>query len=152
VGEIVGRTPGACRQLASSARHRIDASHAVAEPTAEHADIVRNFKRAWEATDIAALIELLDPDATATGDGGGIVTAVLHPIVGAEEIAHFYVDRADALADLTIVERTVNGQPGLIVQHDGVTAMVMAFDITHHRIKHIWAVLNPEKLRPWRTN
>ena len=152
VGEIVGRTPAACRQLASSARHRIDTSHAIAEPTAEHADVVRNFKCAWEATDITALIELLDPQATATGDGGGVVTAVLHPIVGAEEIARFYVERADALADLTIAERTVNGQPGLIVQRDGVTAMVMAFDITDDRIKHIWAVLNPEKLRPWRVD
>jgi hypothetical protein len=28
---------------------------------------------------------------------------------------------------------------------------VLAFDIADDRIKHIWAVLNPEKLRPWTT-
>ena len=25
------------------------------------------------------------------------------------------------------------------------------FDVTRDRIKHIWAVRNPEKLRPWTT-
>jgi hypothetical protein len=26
---------------------------------------------------------------------------------------------------------------------------VVAFDIAGGRIRHMWAVLNPEKLRPW---
>jgi hypothetical protein len=67
VAEIVGRTPAACRQLASSARRRIRASQAPATPTAQQAGIVRDFKAAWEAKDIDALIGLLDPDATAIG-------------------------------------------------------------------------------------
>jgi RNA polymerase sigma factor (sigma-70 family) len=152
LAEIVGRTPAACRQLASSARHRIDTSHAVATPTAEHAEIVGKFKRAWQTQDIRALLDVLDPEATATGDGGGVVTAVPHPIEGAYQIAHFYLAQAGAIADLAIVERTVNGQPGLVVQRDDVTVMVAAFDIADRHIKHIWAVLNPEKLRPWITH
>jgi RNA polymerase sigma-70 factor (ECF subfamily) len=151
VADVVGRTPAACRQLASSARRRLRAAEAPATPAAERADVVRDFKRAWEAKDINALIGLLDPDATATGDGGGLVTAVLHPIVGAEQVARFFVERANAVPDLTILERTVNGQPGLVVQFDGVTASVMAFDLAGDRIRHIWAVLNPQKLRPWTT-
>ncbi|MYZ12595.1 RNA polymerase subunit sigma-24, partial [Streptomyces sp. SID337] len=31
----------------------------------------------------------------------------------------------------------------------GVTVSVLAFDFEGERIKHIWAVRNPEKLRPW---
>jgi RNA polymerase sigma-70 factor (ECF subfamily) len=38
-----------------------------------------------------------------------------------------------------------------VLQQDGVTVTVMAFDIAGGRIKHIWAVRNPEKLRPWTT-
>ncbi len=151
VAEIVGRTPAACRQLASSARRRIDASQAPASPTAQQAGIVRDFKQAWEAKDIDALIGLLDPEATATGDGGGLVTAEPRPVEGGEQVARFYVDVADRAFSLTILERTVNGQPGLVAQQDGVTVMVTAFDIVGDRIKHIWAVLNPEKLRPWTT-
>ena len=92
VAEIVGRTPAACRQLASSARRRIRASQAPATPTAQHARIVRDFKEAWEAKDIDALIGLLDPDATAIADGGGLVSAVLLPIEGGEQIARMVVD------------------------------------------------------------
>jgi hypothetical protein len=149
VAEIVGRTPAACRQLASSARRRIHASQAPATPTAQQADIIRNFKKAWEAKDINALIGLLDPDATAIADGGGLVSAVLRPIEGGEPIARAVVDVAGRAPNLTILERTVNGQPGLAAQQDGVTVVVIAFDIAGDRIKHIWAVRNPEKLRPW---
>ena len=151
VAEIVGRTPAACRQLASSGRRRIRASQAPATPTAKQANIVRNFKQAWEAKDIDALIGLLDPDATAIGDGGGLVSAELRPIDGGEQIARAVVDLTGRAPNLTILERTVNGQPGLIAQQDGVTVTVMAFDVAGDRIKHIWAVRNPEKLRPWTT-
>ncbi|MCW2917642.1 MAG: polymerase, sigma-24 subunit, subfamily, partial [Actinomycetia bacterium] len=52
-------------------------------------------------------------------------------------------------SNVTFLERTVNGQPGLVAQQDGVTVTVFAFHIAGDRIKHIWAVRNPEKLRPW---
>jgi hypothetical protein len=63
----------------------------------------------------------------------------------------------DTLADLaartadtvTILERTVNGQPGLVAQQDGVTVTVFAFEVTGDRITRIWAVRNPDKLRSW---
>ena len=151
IAEIVGRTPAACRQLASSARRRIRASQPPAAPAARQAGLVRDFKQAWEAKDIDALIGLLDPDATAIGDGGGLVSAVLRPIEGGEEIARIIVDIAGRAPNLTILERTVNGQPGLVAQQDGVTVTVFAFDVAGDRIKHIWAVRNPEKLRPWTT-
>jgi RNA polymerase sigma factor (sigma-70 family) len=151
VAQIVGRTPAACRQLASSARRRLRASQAPATPTARQAGIVRAFKAAWEAKDIGALIGLLDPDATAIGDGGGLVGAALRPIEGAEQIARAAVDVADRAPDLTILERTVNGQPGLVAQQDGVTVAVFAFEVAGDRITHIWGVRNPDKLRPWTT-
>ena len=150
VAQIVGRTPAACRQLATSARRRIRAAQAPATPTARQARIVRDFKQAWEAKDINALIGLLDPDATATGDGGGLVSAAPRPIEGGEQIARYMGDLASrAAGNLTFTERTVNGQPGLVAQQDGVTVAVYAFDIAGDRIKHIWAILNPDKLRPW---
>jgi RNA polymerase sigma factor (sigma-70 family) len=150
VADIVGRTPAACRQLASKARRRIRASQAPTTPTAQQAGIVRDFKQAWEAKDINALIGLLDPNATVIGDGGGL--AGVHPIEGAEQIARACVALTDRAPDLTIRQSTVNGQPGLITQLNGVTAAVLAFDIAADRIKHIWAILNPEKLRPWTTS
>src|SRR5215472_339283 len=151
VAQIVGRTPAACRQLASSARRRIRAAQPPAAPTAQQASIVRDFKQAWEAKDINALISLLDPDATAIADTGGLATALPGPIEGGEEVARACLDVARLAPDLTILERTVNGQPGLVAQQDGVIVTVFAFEVAGDRIKHIWAVRNPEKLRPWTT-
>jgi hypothetical protein len=149
VAEITGRTPAACRQLGSSARRRIRASRAAPPPAARQAGIVRDFKRAWEAQDIDALIGLLDPDATAIADGGGLVTAIARPVEGGERIARGCVDFASRSPGLAILERTVNGQPGLVARQDGVTVAVAAFDIAGDRVRHLWVVLNPEKLRPW---
>jgi RNA polymerase sigma factor (sigma-70 family) len=150
IAQIVGRTPAACRQLASSARRRIRTEQAPAAPTAGQAGLVRDFRRAWEAKDINALIGLLDPDATAIADSGGLAVAFLRPIEGGEQIARAWVEIANrAPSNMTFLERTVNGQPGLVAQQDGVIVTVFAFDIFGDRIKRIWAIRNPEKLRPW---
>ena len=152
VADIVGRTPAACRQLASSARRRIRAARAPAAPAARQAGIVRAFRQAWEAKDIDALIGLLDPGATATADGGGLAVTFLDPIEGGEQIAAAWIEIANRAIDgMTLLERTVNGQPGLVAQQDGITVTVFAFDVADDRIKHIWAIRNPDKLRPWTT-
>jgi RNA polymerase sigma factor (sigma-70 family) len=152
VAEIIGRTPAACRQLATSARRRLRASQAPAAPAARQVGIVKDFKRAWEAKDIDALIGLLDPDATAIADGGGLATTFLNPIEGGTQIAHAWVEIANrAAGNMTFLERSVNGQPGLVAQQDGLIVTVFAFDFAGDRIRHIWVIRNPEKLRPWRT-
>jgi RNA polymerase sigma factor (sigma-70 family) len=152
VAEIVGRTPAACRQLASSARRRIRASQPPAAPAARQAGLIRDFKKAWEAKDIDALIGLLDPGATVTADGGGLAPAALRPIEGGEQVARYLAGIAGRTpGNVTFLERTVNGQPGLVAQQDGVTVTVFAFHIAGDRITHIWAVRNPGKLRPWTT-
>ena len=55
---------------------------------------------------------------------------------------------------MTLLERTVNGQPGLVAtSRDDVVLTVFAFDVDGDgdRVTHIWAVRNPDKLRPWTT-
>jgi RNA polymerase sigma-70 factor (ECF subfamily) len=149
VAEIVGRTPAACRKLASSARHRVHAARTPAGSRAHQAGVVRDFKRAWEAKDIGALIRLLDPDAIMTADGGGLATAALRPVQGREKVARFALGIAGKVADATILERNVNGQPGLVVQEASTTVSVVAFTVTGNQITRIWVVRNPEKLRSW---
>jgi len=151
VAEITGRTPVACRKLASSARRRVRTAQPPPAPAAGQASLIREFKQAWEAGDIDALIGLLDPDAKMTADGGGLVSAALRPVEGGGQVAHYMVDIAGRAPGLTILERTVNGQPGLVVEQDGVAVTVFAFGIDGDRITHVWAVRNPDKLRPWTT-
>ncbi|MGW6564069.1 RNA polymerase sigma factor SigJ [Streptomyces sp. NPDC054975] len=149
IAAIVDRTPAACRQLASSARRRMRAARDQPPPAAGQAALVRHFKEAWERRDIEALVGLLDPDAAMVADGGGQVGAVLRPVEGSERIAQYVIHIADKAPGLKLLERTVNGRPGLVAQRADVTVTVAAFDITGARITRIWAVRNPAKLRSW---
>ena len=149
VAEIVGRTPAACRQLASSARGRIRAARTRAAAPARSEDHVRAFRLAWAAQDIPALVGLLDPAATVVSDSGGLVPAHLQPIDGPERIARAFADVVDLAPDLVLLERRVNGRPGLVVRQGGATVTVLAFEVADERITRVWAVRNPEKLRAW---
>ena len=84
-----------------------------------------------------------------TADGGGLAIAALSPVEGGEQVARYLDDLATRAAGLTILERSVNGQPGLIVQEHGRTVTVFAFEVAADRITRIWAIRNPDKLRPW---
>ena len=150
VAEVTGRTPGTCRQLASAARRRVRDARPPAGPAARQAAVVRAFKQAWEAKDIEALIGLLDPDATAIADGGGLAITFLCPIEGGEQIARAWIEIANRQpGDMAFLERTVNGEPGLVAEQDGVTVTVFAFAVADDLIRRIWVVRNPEKLRSW---
>jgi RNA polymerase sigma-70 factor (ECF subfamily) len=78
-----------------------------------------------------------------------VVTAQLDPVQGAARIAQLLVDVTGLAPGLTILERSVNGRPGVIAQLDGATVVVMALHVEHDRITNLWAVRNPDKLRPW---
>ncbi|MEV7416866.1 sigma factor [Streptomyces sp. NPDC089919] len=170
IAAVVGRTPAACRQLAASGRRRVrGASAAGSAPgtpgdpagrtgprgaggaVAEQARLVREFKVAWEAADVSALVALLDPDAVMTADGGGLVGTVLRPVAGSGPIAQYVRAIADKAPGLVLLERQVNGRPGLVAQHGGMTATVAAFAVTDTHITDIWVIRNPAKLGPWLT-
>jgi RNA polymerase sigma factor (sigma-70 family) len=152
IAEITGRTPAACRQLATSARRRVHVAQPPATATAQQASIITDFRHALEAGDISAIIGLLDPAATVTGDIGLAPAALSGPLHGAEQIARTCLAVISQAPGLTLLERTVNGQPGLVAQQDGVTTAVYAFETAGNRITHIWAILDPGKLRSWTTH
>lgn len=149
IAEIVGRSPGACRQLASSARGRVRTVRPDTAGSAQQADVVRRFEAAWRAKDIDSLVELLDPSVVATADGGGRAVAFRDPLEGRDEVIDVWLQLADRIGELTLHQRSVNGQPGLVAQQDGRTVSVYAFDIVGGVIRRIWAIRNPEKLGPW---
>ncbi|MGW0903327.1 RNA polymerase sigma factor SigJ [Streptomyces sp. NPDC002853] len=148
IADILGRTPPACKQLAASARRRVRVAQAPVT-AAGQAETVRQVKEAWESKDIAALVDLLDPAAVMTADGGGLVGAALRPVEGSTRIAQYMVAVADTAPGLDLLERSVNGMPGLVAQRAGTVMTVAAFDIDDGRVTRVWVVRNPEKLRPW---
>ncbi|GAB2827976.1 RNA polymerase sigma factor SigJ [Actinocorallia aurea] len=148
IAAIAGRTPAACKQLAASARRRVRHARAP-ESAAGRADAVRRVKEAWEAKDIAALVGVLDPAAVLTADGGGMVGAVLRPVEGGAAIARYMVAIADKAPGLELVERPVNGAPGLVARLGGAVTTVASFAVSGGRVTRVWAVRNPAKLGLW---
>ncbi|MFJ8544748.1 RNA polymerase sigma factor SigJ [Streptomyces sp. NPDC093586] len=148
IAGVLGRTPAACKQLAASARRRVSAAHAPVT-TSGQADVVRHVKEAWQTKDIAALVGLLDPAAVMAADGGGMVSTVLRPVEGAARIAQYMAAIADKAPGLELLERSVNGMPGLVARRAGVVVTVAAFDVRDGHVNRIWVVRNPEKLRCW---
>jgi RNA polymerase sigma-70 factor, ECF subfamily len=150
VGEIVGRTSAATRQLASRARRHVVESRPRQSGTAEQQRrLVEAFASAAEGGDLGALLEVLDPDVVMRSDGGGVVAAARVPLVGADRVGRALAAlhrKAAGSWSTEVVE--VNGAAGmLITDHRTGELSVVAFTIDGGLITSIQVQRNPEKLR-----
>ncbi|WP_285780959.1 RNA polymerase sigma factor SigJ [Microbispora sp. NBRC 16548] len=146
VGEAVGRSPAACRQLAARARAHV-ASRAPrfdVDPS-EHRRVVHAFARACLGDDMDALVALLDPDVVFRSDGGGRVRAGRRPVFGAAKVARllFGIQR---FGRFELVPAVVNGWPGLLRYHGDRLVAVLGLTVAEGRVTAVDMVLNPEKL------
>ncbi|MFK4730557.1 RNA polymerase sigma factor SigJ [Agromyces mediolanus] len=150
VAEVVGRSPGACRQLASSARARVRAGRAGAATGEQHAAVVHAFLAAAATGEIEALVRLLDPDARLVSDGGGLVSAARRPVLGAEKVAHYVLGiiakRGEGLS--ISLRDTASGYVAVFAQN-GVVDTVVSVEVRDGRLAELWLVRNPEKLTRW---
>jgi RNA polymerase sigma-70 factor (ECF subfamily) len=144
IAAAVDKSPAAVRQIAHRARTHVAARRprTVVSP-AETRAAFEAFQEAVETHDLQRLLDILAPDVVFLGDGGGVVQAVLEPVVGAEPVAAA-MNRLDPSASLQHAD--VNGYPALIVRLDGEINTVLAMRIDDGRITGLYAVRNPEKL------
>jgi RNA polymerase sigma-70 factor, ECF subfamily len=149
VAEAVGRTPAACRQLASRARRHVQADGLARFPVdrAEEAAVTARFAAACDTGDLAALAELLDPDVVFRADGGGRVQAPRRPVSGRDTVIKVMANGYRRFPGLQISVGNVNGGPGLVARTaDGTLLSVGALTIRDGRVRAIDLVANPEKL------
>ena len=152
IAEIVGRSPAAARQLATSARRHIRDERSEPADLREHERLVNAFGAACESGDLGALINILDPEVVTVSDGGGKVSAARRPVVGVDNVARLLLGLlAKAAPGVTIEPREVNGQAGFAVVEGGRVTGVVALGTSGERIRNIWIMLNPDKLRAWNT-
>lgn len=146
VGDVVGRSPAAVRQLASRARKDVEAGRPRGRTSrAEQERVVEAFVAACAGDDLPALLGLLDPDVTLRGDGGGKVRALRHPVQGAQSVGDVLLSylrnrpRGAGAVD-------VNGSPGLALVDGSGVLTVLAFTVADGRIAALDIVRNPDKL------
>jgi RNA polymerase sigma-70 factor, ECF subfamily len=146
VGRTLGRAPAACRKLASRAREHVEARQPRfdVDPQA-HREVVDAFGRATTTGDVQGLLELLEPDAVLTSDGGGVVRALPEPLRRAPDIAAFLGALGARVPGLTARASAVNGSPALLVFEDGRISSVLVLGVREGRVARIDAVRNPDK-------
>ena len=148
VAEVVGRTPAACRQLASRARRRIESSDQgrFVVDRAEHAAVAERFASACRSGDLEALIAVLDPDVVGDFDSGGALHgAPLGELHGASGVAA-QLERSLLAAGAEFVVDEVNGQPGVVASVGGAVVAVIFFEVAADRVTTLRGVGNPAKL------
>jgi RNA polymerase sigma-70 factor (TIGR02957 family) len=148
IAEAVGKTPAAVRQIAHRARAHVAARRPRGGVSpAESRDALQAFQRAIETGDLQNLLDMLAPDVVLLSDGGGVVQAVVRPIVGADRVGRLLAGGLPRVGSLASVEPVqINGCPGLIIRLNGEIDDVVAVRIDDGLITGLYAVRNPEKL------
>ena len=148
IAEAVGKSPAAVRQIAHRARAHVAARRPRGVVSAaETRDALEAFQRAAETGDLQSLLDILAPDVVFLGDGGGVVQAVLAPVVGADRVARLLAVGLDRIADAgSLQPAQVNGFPALTIRFNGEIDTVIAVRIDDGLITGLYAVRNPEKL------
>lgn len=148
IAGIVGRSPGAARQLASRGRRRVQGAAEDGRPAdvARQQSIVEAFFRASRSGDFQALLAVLDPDvalradevAVRMGARTGWLTSELR---GAKVVAEQFAGRAQA-AQLALID----GAPGVVWAAGGAPRVAFVFTIENGKVAAIELVADPERL------
>jgi RNA polymerase sigma factor (sigma-70 family) len=155
VARITGKSEVNCRQIFARSRQRVSAGAAErdtapkGERRAEGEELARRFFVAAAGGDMDALLVLLAPDVTFTGDGGGKAVAVAHALVGAERVAKFLAalfQRGQAMG-ASLRPAWINGQPGAVTYDaEGLVVSVLALEVADGQVVALQGVVNPDKL------
>jgi RNA polymerase sigma-70 factor (ECF subfamily) len=150
IARSVGKSEANTRQILARARRRLrEARPRFTASRSESEEVVRRFRMACISGNVDELMAVLHADATLISDGGGKAVAATRPVLGADRIAKFVLGYARKVhwddADFRLV--TVNGAPGLLMRHALAGDGTYSFDIVDGRIRTIYVVRNPDKLR-----
>jgi RNA polymerase sigma-70 factor (ECF subfamily) len=148
VAAAIGKTQAACRQLVSRAKAQLrDERPRYAVPRETQLRLLRNFARALEHADFAAINALLTDDAMLIGDGGGKVPSFPQPMVGGRRIAQlFYAACLRYGSDVGIKFVLLNDQWALLRFVEGALESAQSFETDGTRIVRIFVQRNPDKL------
>ena len=149
VGEAVGRSPVACRQLvARGRRHMHEEQPRFDVDRQERDELARRFFGALREGDVETLRDLLAAEVQLVGDGGG-GAGTRATTFSKEKAARALAVNVAPLVGIgaSVDARELNGAPGAILRdRDDRVLGTMILDIRAGRIARIFAVNNPEKL------
>ncbi len=144
IADVLGRSTGAVKMLASRARRRVRlVSPSAAAGDADDRAVVDAFFAAAGSGDLAGLLALLAPDAelhAVNPEGATVIT-------GAEQIAaQARAARAGAAAGAVLRPVVVRGAAGVLILVRDRPVTVMAFTVRDGLVTEISSVADPDRL------
>ena len=151
VAESLGRDAAACRQLASRARDHVRSEKPRYPVEREHGLVIAQaFFAASREGDIARLSAMLAEDVSLYSDGGGKRPAAGRVMRGWSEVTRTYAAIARLMrGQAGVLQRYgwVNGLPGFVAREPDGLLQTTALLVEEGRIKAIYVMRNPDKLR-----
>ncbi len=151
VAAIVGRTPTACRQLASRARRRASESGAgrfAVEPV-EQRVVADRFIAACATGDLEGLLALLDPDVTGAADVRGRKGA--GRAVGAVAVGRALLHYFGPGTGVDLVSLPAQHPPVIAAIQDGELVATVELSSRDGRVHHLHSIVDAPELRPLAT-
>ncbi|HBS55437.1 MAG TPA: RNA polymerase subunit sigma-24 [Stenotrophomonas sp.] len=153
IAALLGLSEANCRQLVHRAKQRLQAGRPrFNADTSQHRQLLARFMDATQRGDSEAIQALLHANALLVSDGGGVVTAAVRPLLGAERIGRLFWAIARRGLGHTAQLGWVNGEPAILRFLGDQLHSVTTIEVTEGRIANVYSVLNPEKLRGRVTN
>ncbi|MGB9304860.1 MAG: sigma-70 family RNA polymerase sigma factor [Mycobacterium sp.] len=154
VADVLGTTEASARQLASRARKAVTAEPPP-EPDPTHNEVVGKLMAAMAEGDLDAVVALLHPDVTLTGDANGKASTAVNVIHGADKVARFMFGLARRYGPAFFTANQlalINGELGVytagVPGQDGYREMsprITAVTVRDGKVCAIWDVANPDK-------
>ena len=154
IAEVLGVSPASARQLASRARRAVaDAPPSV--PADTHNEVAGAFMAALATGDLEAVVRLLHPDVTFTGDSNRRAPTAARVIHGPDKVARFLLGLAARYGPNWLAEAQlafINGElgtytPGAPAGEDYPEMMprVTAMTVRDGKVCAVWDIANPDK-------
>ncbi|MFO0685119.1 MAG: RNA polymerase sigma factor SigJ [Sandaracinus sp.] len=154
IGERLGKSEVACRQLLKRARENVAEERRTQETSdEEHRRLFEAFVRAMQTGDESALELLLAEDASLVVDAGpasryGRIRALGGPVVGAARVlglVRTFLDQTET-EGTRYEERLLNGRPAMVTIREGRVTAAVTFAVASGRIRGVYVQYDPAKL------
>src|SRR6201997_579460 len=154
VAQVLEPNEPAARQLASRARKAV-AAQPPPKPDPSHAEVVGRLMAAMAAGELNAVVALVHPDVTFTGDSNGKAPTAVHAIQGADKVARFIFGLARRYGDAFFTANQlglVNGELGAYTAggpgddgHWEMRPRILSITVRDGKVCALWDIANPDK-------
>ncbi len=158
IADVLGTSVSAARQLASRARRAVaDAQPGERDEAGNHShdEVVGQLMAAMAAGDVAAVVELLHPEVTFTGDSNRRAPTAARVIHGADKVARFLFGLADRYGPAFFSSNQlalINGELGVYTagapggdEHPEMLPHIVAITVRDGKVCAVWDIANPDK-------